>query len=149
MPVARDEPVGHARKWSKRRQNQRRQDEDPAPVSKRGDDRSLGGQHPAIDTDPLESRRAALLVEVERLKIKSLPRGHGRDAKPSVGETGRGRAEPAVAVIYKEGLLSLHTYSIAALRNLCAILRIQGCIIILLSRQRTSVLHLEVCGDLA
>ena len=98
MPVASDEPVGHSRKWSKRRQNQRRQDEYSAPVSKRGDDRSLGGQHPAIDSDPLESRRAALLVEAERLKIKSLPRGHGRDAKPPVGETGRGRTEPAVAV---------------------------------------------------
>ena len=38
------------------------------------------------------------IIEAECLEIESLPRGDGRDSKPPVGETGRGGAEPAVAV---------------------------------------------------
>jgi len=98
MPVASDEPVGHASERPDRRQHQRRKDERTTAMSKRGDDGPLGGQHLAVHTNPLESLSAALFIEAECLEIESLPRSHGRDTKPPIGETGRGRAEPAVTV---------------------------------------------------
>lgn len=102
MPVARDEPIGHASERPDRRQHQRRHDEWTTAMSKRGDDRPLGGQHLTVHTNPLESLSAALFIEAERLEIESLPRGHGRDTKPPIRETGRGRAEPAVTVEHED-----------------------------------------------
>lgn len=67
-------------------------------MSKRGDDGPLGGQHLAVHTDPLKSLSAAPFIEAECLEIESLPRSHRRDTKPPIGETGGGRAEPAVTV---------------------------------------------------
>lgn len=98
MPVASDESIGHASERPNRRQHQRRHDEWTASISKRGDNGPLGGQHLTAHTNPLESLSAALFIETECLEIESLPRGHGRDSKPPIGETGRGRAEPAVTV---------------------------------------------------
>ena len=108
MPVASDEPIGHTSEGPNGHQNQRQHDERPAAKSKRGDNRPLGGQHLAVRTNPLESLSAALFIETEHLEIESLPRGHGRDAKPPVGETGRGCAEPAVTVEHEHRARHTH-----------------------------------------